>query len=203
MADTSRGSSRPRPAPLANSNPSDRAHLLSSLRTARPFVTTPQTATFSQPGNAATASSFSLEQANYQSAYLALQQQILIQQSQLILARQQEEAEAAMRAMRRRSGAPVDGGFGGGGGGLRQSGLGGLGGVGRVGGRQDAPPQSRRLSAQFITTEDEESVRSNPLPASALARRKRQSMMEFPTPALQAEPSVRELGRGRDRKSVV
>ena len=71
-----------------------------------------------------------------------------------------------------------------------------LGGVGRVGGRQDAPPQSRRLSAQFITTEDEESVRSNPLPASALARRKRQSMMEFPTPALQAEPSVRELGRG-------
>ncbi|GAA6064781.1 hypothetical protein JCM10212_004803 [Sporobolomyces blumeae] len=172
-------SARARPEPLAlhhsnatqigaPSSASDRARLLSSLRSApMPASYAHQTQTYpNERGHRGQAftngnqTAFDPRTAAYndfqnaQAAYLAeLQRQILVKQNEIWLNQQQIEAEAALRAMS-----------------LQQQQL--------VNGHAErAREREWEIERARIATEREEAqARSNPLVASALARRKRQSL---------------------------
>ncbi|KAK4698363.1 hypothetical protein P7C70_g7915, partial [Phenoliferia sp. Uapishka_3] len=167
---SSRSQSRHRPTPITTQpgQSNERGHLLKGLRQpVSPGIVSPQMAAF-----------------QHQQNYIALlqQQQLLMQQSQMILQaqhsqQQAQEAEANLRAMRRRSANHPS-----------QDSVMPRGITDEQAARfiearkkmqQDAAqgPASARFGQTLVAREeDEESVRGNPLAASALARRKRQSL---------------------------
>ncbi|KAI5474210.1 hypothetical protein MNV49_003891 [Pseudohyphozyma bogoriensis] len=225
----------PRRTPSGDGLPSPqppRSALLNSLRTARPNNTQPNhqhhpsngsnrdqqvqySAYAQQQQNAVVAAAQAQAQAQAQYNYLALQNQILFQQSQILLQQQQaqqfqaQQVQAQQHHVRRSSGpfgAERDerrrssGGYGG----LGHGASGPAGGGFQAEERQrrassgvverTQAQEQRRSSAPFVVNGgaagggllnpdeiDEASVAGNPLAASALARRKRQSLTLDPT----------------------
>lgn len=194
MTDINPSHARHRPPPLTTDQrppSSDRAHMLQGLRTARP---SPLPVSSPNPNNPLSA----LQRA--QADYLQQLQLQIQQQSQMLLMQQQQQSEVAFREMQRRAAARDQ---------QQQQQQ-----QGRRASQQRSssvepqrrqqqqvyaePPKSAVVGGSFLSPEEEEvattNSKTNPLVASALARRKRQSLNAEAMGALQSQ------GAGRERR---
>lgn len=196
MTDINPSNSRHRLPPLATERPTtDRAQMLQGLRTARPGP---------EPTSPNPLSALQQAQADY------LQQlQLQIQhQSQMLLMQQQAQSEVAFREMQRRAAAREHQQ-------QQQQQQGRTRGGGRAGQQRSSsvepprrqqqqayaePPRSAVVGGSFLSPEEEEEAttnsKTNPLVASALARRKRQSLNAEAMGALQSQGRERRISSG-------